>query len=274
MREPKGDEAKSDEAKCDNLNLWDAWTKLHQSSAYYDVEGVINGRDPLQPFEPTEIGLVAGKTMLHLQSHLGLDSIAWARRGATVEGIDFSARAVEAATSLAIRCGVNERTHFIQGSVTELERVIDRRYDIVYTSWGTYSWLNDLEPWAAGIAAALEPNGIFYMADVHPIGLAVSSEDGRLVPSYPYGGARRVSYDARSYADRTFPALPAHNWSHGLGEIVTALAEVGLTIELLRERIDVPWRLFPDMLESDEGRYRVDTSDLPLSFSLRARRPA
>ena len=73
-----------------NRALWDGWTKLHASSAFYDVDGFKAGASTLKPVERNELGDVAGKTLLHLQCHFGLDTLSWAREGAVVTGVDFS----------------------------------------------------------------------------------------------------------------------------------------------------------------------------------------
>jgi hypothetical protein len=79
-----------------NRALWDEWTPIHARSEFYDVEGwKSGGRADLYPLLVSEVGDVAGKDLLHLQCHFGLDTLSWARRGARVTGIDFSERGIE-----------------------------------------------------------------------------------------------------------------------------------------------------------------------------------
>jgi 23S rRNA G2069 N7-methylase RlmK/C1962 C5-methylase RlmI len=47
--------------------------------------------------EAAELGDVRGKRVLHLQCHIGLDTLRLARLGAVATGLDFSAVAVNAA---------------------------------------------------------------------------------------------------------------------------------------------------------------------------------
>ena len=35
------------DAIASNRRLWDAWTRVHRESAFYDVAGFLAGRDPL-----------------------------------------------------------------------------------------------------------------------------------------------------------------------------------------------------------------------------------
>ena len=48
----------------------------------------------IKDYEREEVGDVRGKRLLHLQCHFGLETLSWARLGATVTGADFSERAV------------------------------------------------------------------------------------------------------------------------------------------------------------------------------------
>ena len=90
----------SDESIAANRLLWDELTAIHERSAFYDVEGFLAGGSSLTWPELDELGPeVAGKRLLHLQCHFGLDTLSWARMGATVTGVDFSSQAIELALS-------------------------------------------------------------------------------------------------------------------------------------------------------------------------------
>ncbi len=111
-----------DEYLKSNLAWWDEAAELHPATALYDVDGFKRGAESLTTIERDELGpLVAeGTTLLHLQCHLGLDTLSWARRGATVTGVDFSGKAVEAARRLADDVGLARRARFIQSNVYDL----------------------------------------------------------------------------------------------------------------------------------------------------------
>jgi 2-polyprenyl-3-methyl-5-hydroxy-6-metoxy-1,4-benzoquinol methylase len=93
-----------------NRGLWDAWTRINLPSPMYDLEAFAAGRGrDLDPFARAGPGDVRGKSLLHLQCHFGMDTIRWARHGATVTGGDFSAEAIAAARALAARMAVPAR---------------------------------------------------------------------------------------------------------------------------------------------------------------------
>ena len=96
---------------------------IHADSDFYDLDGFVAGRDTLQPFEPEVVGDVAGLDLVHLQCHMGMDTLSWARRGARVTGLDFSAPAIETARSLADRIGV-EDARFVVADVYDAVEVL------------------------------------------------------------------------------------------------------------------------------------------------------
>src|SRR3982751_2373327 len=80
---------------------WDETVPLHVNSPFYDVDAFRGGKTSLYELELGEVGNVKGKTLLHLQCHFGMDTLSWAREGAFVTGIDFSAAAIDQARALA-----------------------------------------------------------------------------------------------------------------------------------------------------------------------------
>lgn len=258
-----------------NRAWWDERVPIHSESNFYDVAGFL--ADPeaftVQPFEVEQSGDVTGRTLVHLQCHFGLDTLSWARRGAQVTGLDFSAPAVEAANEIAARAGIDAR--FVAGDVYDaVELLGDRQFDITYTGLGALDWLPDIRRWAAVMAALTRPGGTFYIAEFHPIHCVFGDDD--LTVAHPYFTTVAQQWDDDgSYADEG--AKTVHNttleWLHGLGEIVTALIEAGFTVEFLHE---YDYLLFPrwPFLVHDGSTYRFPPGmpSLPLMYSLRARR--
>lgn len=255
-----------------NRTLWDAWTRVHRDSPFYDVPGFLAGRDPLGLIETRELGDVTGKRLLHLQCHFGLDTLAWARRGARVTGVDFSPEAIAAARSLATRAGL-EAT-FVESDIYELDAKDLGTFDIVHTSYGVLSWLPDLEAWARIIARHLAPDGLFHLVENHPL-VEMFHDDGVSL-AWPYlatGGPIRLETRASYAGAMKEGPLPEYNWPHGIGEVVTALIGAGLRIEWLREHPRTPHR-YPKFLEArPEGDFGWPggREDVPLTFSIGAR---
>jgi SAM-dependent methyltransferase len=268
----------------DNRRLWDAWTPVHRAGEFYDVQRFRD--DPndvrIEGWERDEVGDVAGKTLLHVQCHFGLDTLSWARLGAAhVTGVDFSEPAIAFARELAGATGLSERSRFLVANVYDLPGPLEgETFDAVYTSRGVLGWLPDLEPWARVVAGFVKPGGIFYLHEAHPV-LQVIDDAQRtpndLLLAYDYWGGETLSFPVEgSYADPTVEvdAEVEHGWNHSLGEIVTLLACNGLRIELLDEKRQLGWPM-PFLQELGPGWFGLppdQAGTLPLMFSLRARR--
>ena len=273
-----------------NLRLWNAWTKIHETSAFYDVEGFKAGCTSLWPLELEELGPLVhdGAALLHLQCHFGLDTLSWARRGARVVGLDLSDEAVALARRLAEELGLSARAEFVCADVYDADAHLGGRlFDVVFVSWGAIEWLPDLAAWAGIIARHLRPGGTFYMAEIHPFAYGLDEVPEahdvqvkyRLLPAPDRPDVEPVE---GSYADMgaDTTGLVSYGWPHSFAEILGALAGAGLRLEHLHEfpmspapfwdwmvRDDQRWWWLPG---KDGGRRR----DLPFSYSLRATRPA
>ncbi len=275
----------SDRFREENRALWDAWTKIHVDSAFYDLASFKDGGDRpirIKDYEREEVGYVAGRSLLHLQCHFGMDTLSWARLGATVTGADFSPEAVATARTLAGELGIDAT--FVCSDLYDLPRNLDagQGFDIVYTSHGVLGWLPDIAAWARVAAHFVKPGGFLYLTEAHPVAMAFENEGvepGELKLTYPYWEhGEPISFDVHgSYADPEAPTdgLKEHGWDHGMGEIVTAVVHAGLQIEFLHEFPFVVWKM--DFLEAGEdGLYRLPgelDGRLPLYFSLKAIKP-
>lgn len=262
-----------------NQRWWDEVTAVHAASAFYDLDGFKAGKTSLLPVEREELGDVNGKTLLHLQCHFGMDTLSWARAGATVTGIDFSGPAIETARQLATECGIDAR--FFQTNLYDLPRVLDDRFDVVFTSHGVLPWLEDIKEWARIAASYLNPGGIFYIVEGHPLLSAIednsTAENMRLSGNYFHRVEPARWDDDKDYADPDY-RIQNHvtfEWSHSLGEIVTSLIDAGLQIEFVHEHPFIAWARLPSMVRGDDGYYRLPGEDgrFPFMFSLRAHKP-
>jgi SAM-dependent methyltransferase len=266
-----------------NRELWDAWTRINFGSSFYDVDSFRSGERGIRlaDYEREEVGSVDGRTLLHLQCHFGLDTLSWARLGATVTGADFSEEAIRTARSLASELQIPAT--FVVSNLYDLPAALDGEFDVVYTSSGVLGWLPDITGWARVVAHFVKPGGFFYITEIHPVANAFENEGvepGELRLAYPYWShAQPLRFDVKgSYADRSAPTegLAEYGWDHSLGEIVTALIEAGLRIEFLHEFDFVRWPV-EFLVQSDDGRWRLPPGtkgELPLFFSLRASKPA
>ncbi|MGE0119930.1 MAG: class I SAM-dependent methyltransferase [Dongiaceae bacterium] len=264
-----------------NRRTWDERAAVHRAdrTGFYGVEEFRKGGDTLGPIESAEIGDVGGKRLLHLQCHFGLDTLSLARRDAIVTGVDFSQAAIDAARSLAAESGLAAR--FVQSDVYETRAALPERFDVVYVSWGAICWLHDIRRWAGIVAESLAPGGFLYLADNHPFALLLEQQDGRLCAHYPWRSAPHdplVFDDATTYTgdDTALAHRTAYEWNHPLSDILCGLIDHGLRLDVLHEHERLPWRMFPMMVEAEDGLFRLPDGGprFPLAFSLKASKPA
>jgi len=168
-----------------NQQLWNAWTPLHETSEFYDLPGFKAGKNSILPIEHAKLTDVAGRSLLHLQCHFGLDTLSWARKGALVTGVDFSDRSIALARSLSAELDIPAT--FVCSDIEHLPEVLSGQFEIVFSSYGVLPWLRDLRHWAEVIAHFLAPNGIFYLVDDHPFMRTLrTNEAGELTVANPY----------------------------------------------------------------------------------------
>lgn len=269
-----------------NRANWDERVPIHLVA--YDVDGFV--ADPtrlssvvtydlelLSPYLPG--GSCAGLRLAHLQCHIGLDTLSWARLGAEVTGIDFSEASIAAARDIAGRCELPAT--FVCSDVDSAADACQSGFDVVYTSIGVLAWLPDLRSWAVTVSRLLEPGGVFFVRDAHPVLSAVDFDrhDGQLVLNRPYfSPGRPLRYDTgTTYADDSarLEQATTYEWQHPLSEIVQSLLDVGLHLKWLGEHRTLPWRALLQMNKTPDGfSLRNDGLSLPLAFSLVASKPA
>jgi SAM-dependent methyltransferase len=262
-----------------NRDFWGEVVPIHARSDFYNLPAFKAGETSLTPIELEELGDVAGKSLLHLQCHFGLDTLSWARRGARVTGADFSEDAIALAHDLSRELGIP--AEFVCANLYDLADVLTGAFDIVFTSYGVLCWLPDLPRWGQIVAHFLKPGGTFYLVEFHPFGQIFDDNEGvtDLRPHYPYFHSPEplVFDEAGSYADRTADLRnrQTYEWSHSLADILNALLGAGLRLEFLHEFPFCAYQSLPLLRQDPDGWWRLPNGPdlVPLMFSLKAMKP-
>ncbi|MCX4825535.1 class I SAM-dependent methyltransferase [Streptomyces sp. NBC_01142] len=261
---------------------WDARTPVHLASRFYGVGQATDPSRWFAAFEWEDLGDLTGLDVLHLQCHLGTETLAFAERGAHTVGLDISGASVAAARDLAASAGRD--IDYVQANVYDAAAALGgRRFDVVYTGKGALCYLPDLANWAETISRLLRPGGRLYIVEFHPLlnalGPKPSPDEGpELVLRHDYlgdrGAVRRDSTYTYTDGEAVQGATESFEWMHGLDQVVNALISAGLRIEKLRESNELPWPRWPEMIPTPSGWWRLpDTSPrIPLLFALLAGR--
>lgn len=254
----------------DNKQSWNKRTAIHRDSEFYDLQSFKNGKSSLNAIELEGLGDVAGKSLLHLQCHFGMDTMSWARLGADCVGADLSDEAIHLAKELNEELKLNAA--FVCCNVYDLKQHLDKKFDIVFTSYGTIGWLPDLDAWAAIIAYFLKPGGVFYIADFHPVLWMMDEQFEKI--KYDYFNTAVITEEVSgTYANREASiSSKEHGWNHSLSEIINALLKQGLSITEFNEYTYSPYNCFANLEQGADHMWRIRGMQerMPMMYTIKA----
>jgi SAM-dependent methyltransferase len=268
-----------------NLANWESRVPVHTGPGGYDLSAFDDPEhlSAVVRYDLPRLGRLTGLDVVHLQCHIGTDTVSLSRLGArTTTGLDFSPSALKAARALAGRAGAD--AEFVHGDVDDAVSLLgEHRFDLVYTGIGALCWLPSVRRWAEVVAGLLRPGGRLFIREGHPVLWSLSDPrpDGLLVVEYPYFETDGVTFHEEcSYAGGGVVGSPQIvSFNHGLGEIFTALGAAGLTVTALEEHREVPWNPLGEAMGPSprfEGEFVLTSGRdrLPLTYTLQARVPA
>lgn len=263
-----------------NRAMWDDRAAAHAASPGYDVEQFI--ADPtflseVVRFDLPLLGDVAGLRGVHLQCHIGTDTLSLARLGATMTGVDFSAASLAEARRLSDAAG--RHVEFVQAEVYDSVAALgEASFDLVYTGIGALCWLPDIRRWAEVVAGLLRPGGRLFVREGHPMLWALDEHQSTApIVGHPYFEQPEPLIDDTdgTYVETatTFSHTQSASWNHGLGQIVSAVLDVGMELTGLVEHDSVPWEALPGQMTRDQhGEWRLTDrpARLAASYTLQA----
>jgi len=261
-----------------NRANWDSRVDSHFRSELYGIDRFVADPDyvgAVVRFDAAKMPDVSGKSLIHLQCHIGTDTIGLARLGADVTGVDLSTKSIEAARRLSVESGT--RARFVVSELYDAPEALPERFDIVYTGVGAICWLPDIEGWAKVVSSFLDKGGVFYMREGHPImwALDYTRDDDQVVVKYPYfeqSAPLSFSEDTTYAGDGVLGSPVSYDWNHGMAEVLQALIDAGLRIDQIEEYDALEWPAGPVNQLGEDGRYRLaeGRERLPVMWSVLA----
>jgi len=251
-----------------------AWGSLSKDHYEYFRKVLQEGNYQLSSIIEEELSDISGKSIIHLQCNTGADSIALARKGAVVTGVDLVPDNIFYAKKMSEELGI-QNIDFIESDIMELKEKHNKKYDMVFTTEGVLCWIPDFNKWAETIKHLLKKNGVLYLLDSHPFYFAFDEEklrENKLVVKYPYfirepeNGETIGGYASEEKRGKCF------NWMYKVSDIINSLAKAGLTIECFNE-YDTLYFNMGGMEKSNNGQFHFPFFDkkIPFTFSLTAR---
>jgi SAM-dependent methyltransferase len=253
-----------------NRDSWNKRTEFHVKSEFYDLEGFLKGKNSLNKIELDLLGDVKGKSILHLQCHFGQDSLSLSRMGANVTGVDLSDKAIEKAKELNIQMKLG--AEFICCDIYDLKQHLNKKFDLVFTSYGTIGWLPDLDRWAEIIHHFLSPAGRFVFVEFHPV-VWMFDDDFTFIQYNYFKEDPIIESNTGTYTDHG--AQIEHTsvgWNHSLSEVFQALLKLGLNIKDFKEYNYSPYNCLKGMEQVGEKKFQIKTfgNKIPLVYSILA----
>jgi SAM-dependent methyltransferase len=265
-----------------NKANWDERAPAHAASPGYEVERFVT--DPtflskVVQFDVPRLGDLTGLRGVHLQCHIGTDTLSLARLGARMSGLDFSAASIAEARKLAER--TNTPIDYHLAPVYDAVEVLGAQaYDLVFTGIGALSWLPDIRRWADVVGGLLRPGGRLFIREGHPMLWTLDETVNPSVPRYSYfEHADPVVDDYEGTyveTDVKLTTTTTHSWNHGMAEIITALMDAGLRLTQFVEHNSVPWNAIPGQMSQTEDddlkewRLTTDPDRLAASYTVQA----
>ncbi|GMA93994.1 hypothetical protein GCM10025881_08180 [Pseudolysinimonas kribbensis] len=172
-----------------NRANWDDRARAHDWAGGYDLQRFVDDPTLLSgvvEFDRPLLGEIAGIEAVHLQCHIGTDTLSLARLGARMTGLDLSPASLGIARRLAADAGADIR--YLESNVYDALDVLGTgSFDLVYTGIGALCWLPSIDRWAATVAGLLRAGGRLLLRDAHPVLLSIGEEHPeRLEIGLPY----------------------------------------------------------------------------------------
>lgn len=245
-----------------NKTAWNERTDIHFTSQFYDVDSFLSGNTTLHSIELAQLNDVAGKSLLHLQCHFGLDTLSWARLGAKVTGVDLSSSAIEKAKQLAHKSDLE--AEFICDDVYSFGAKNQQTFDLVYTSYGVLCWLPSMKDWAQVVANSLKPGGRLHLVEFHPF------LDIKFGYDYFHQTEPDVEQESTYSENAGDKKQTIAVWAHPLSDVINALIGAGVDIEQVNEFPYSPYSCFDDMVERAPKQFvfKESSPEIPLIYSI------
>jgi len=251
-----------------NKDSWNKRTEYHINSDFYDMKGFLQGKTSLNQIELDLLGDVKNKSILHLQCHFGQDTLSLARMGAKATGVDLSDKAIEKAIEINKQLQLD--AEFICCDVYDLPNHLNKKFDVVFTSYGTIGWLPDMDKWAKIVSTFLKPGGKFIFAEFHPVVWMFDENFIKIAYNYFNDGPLEETVTG-TYADKDAPIeQETVFWNHGISEVVNSLIANDLEINKLNEYDYSPYDCFNQTEKIANRKFRIKhlNNNIPMVYSV------
>ncbi|HMG13938.1 MAG TPA: class I SAM-dependent methyltransferase, partial [Saprospiraceae bacterium] len=159
---------------------------------------------------------------------------------------------------------------FICADVYSSPEFLNKKFDIVYTTYGVLGWLPDMQEWAQVVRHFLKPGGKMILVEFHPF-VWTLDENFDHVKYYYFNKEDITELEEGTYADRySTIKYESISWNHNFSEVFQSLLNVGLHIQHFEEYDYSPYACFNKLVKIGEDKYQVEGLEgkIPMVYSL------
>ena len=249
--------------------FWEAYAPVLLQTSRHKI--AVQYTDGYTEDELQLIGPVKGKRVLEIGCGGAQCSIAFARQGARVTGIDVAQAQIEIATQLCAENGVE--VDLLQGDMSDLSRIASGSQDVVF-SVSAIGYVPDLDVCFKEVYRVLKSQGILVIADGHPFSRVIAEKEEH--ESYEFEGYDDVcNRFLNSYWD-TGPKISGEpgaqfaQFDRTIGDYVRDIVGAGLVVE---DVIEPQSTLRPPPRPSWYKNTQARLDKVPQTIVIKSRKP-
>ena len=219
------------------------------------------------------LGDIAGQKVLDLGCGCGQNSIALARLGASVTGVDFSRGQLEQAKVMAAEDDFE--IDFMQSDITSLVQFDNDSFDLVLSACAI-GFVENINAAFGEAFRVLKPGGAFILSDMHPLQYILDETGEGVVFNHRYPFAPillkwRWDFDAENREQQLSAGF--QNYVRSLSDYHNALADAGFVVTKILEPEPTLNTPHYDFSREIWNEYRYIAEHLPITFIMKCRKP-
>lgn len=239
-----------DNSKAWNTENYKAWVKRF-GEPREAADKIKNNPIKFLGYLKDEFESVENKKIANLMGSNGTKAVALACMGAEVTVVDFSYENKVYAEELSREAGVE--IDYLVSDVLKIDNSRNDKFDIVFAEMGIIHYFTDLVEFFNVFKKLLKKGGRLILRDFHPVSTKLISSKGttakirkhKVNGDYFYSGLYESEVAFTKYlenGEEEIQKVMLRRWT--IGEVVTAIANAGLTIEKLVEEPNLSCDVF------------------------------
>ena len=166
---------------------------------------------------------------------------------------------------------LNLDADFICSDIYDLPDHLDKKFDIVFTTYGVIGWLPDMQRWADVVSKMLKPGGKMVFVEFHPAVWMFDNDFTHVQYSY-FNSGPIIETLQGTYADRDADMqMKEIGWNHAMSDVMQSLVNAGMQLEVFKEYDYSVYNCFHNLTEIAPGKWQIKGMEgkLPIMYAMR-----